>query len=168
VDEHPPAEPVLLLEGGDLSTSTEFLEQLHRQGKDVAFRSIEDIVIRLNNGAVRMTDAVSGRDLSGFASVHMLSYPRGAAVLLNAIADYLHVQNVQAVNVTGLDAPTKLYKYVRLANRGVPVPETRARQSRPARWSAPKIPDRGSNMISVWDGDVHGTAEAVLFAGVSR
>jgi hypothetical protein len=35
-------------------------------------------------------------------------------------------------------------------------------------WSAPKIPDRGSNMISVWNGDVHGTAEAVLFAGVPR
>lgn len=35
-------------------------------------------------------------------------------------------------------------------------------------WSATKFPDRGSNMISVWDGDVHGTAETVLLAGVSR
>lgn len=26
-------------------------------------------------------------------------------------------------------------------------------------WGAPKIPDRGSNMIFVWNGDVHGTAE---------
>ena len=35
-------------------------------------------------------------------------------------------------------------------------------------WSAPKIPDRGSNMISVWNGDVHGAAETDLFAGVPR
>ena len=38
----------------------------------------------------------------------------------------------------------------------------------PSHWSAPKFPDRGSNMISVWNGDVHGTAEADLFAGVPR
>jgi hypothetical protein len=35
-------------------------------------------------------------------------------------------------------------------------------------WSAPKIPDRGSNMISVWNGDVYGTAEAHLFAGIPQ
>lgn len=124
MDRSPRAEPVLLLESGELGTSADFQEQMHRLGKRVAFRSIEDIAIRLSDGTVRMTEAVGGRDLSGFASVQMLSYPRGAAALLNAIADYLHVQGVHAVNVCGLDAPTKLYKYVRMANRGVPVPAT--------------------------------------------
>jgi len=37
-----------------------------------------------------------------------------------------------------------------------------------AGWSAPKIPDRGSDMIFVWNGDEHGATEASLFAGVSR
>ncbi|MFC0526126.1 ATP-grasp domain-containing protein [Phytohabitans kaempferiae] len=115
---------MLLLESGELGTSANFQEQMRRLGKRVAFRSIEDITVRLRNGTVRMTEAVGGRDLSGFASVQMLSHPRGAAALLNAVADYLHVQGVHAVNVCGLDAPTKLYKYVRMANRGVPVPAT--------------------------------------------
>lgn len=33
-------------------------------------------------------------------------------------------------------------------------------------WGAPGIPGRGSDMIFVWSGDEHGTAEAGLFAGV--
>jgi WD40 repeat protein len=37
-----------------------------------------------------------------------------------------------------------------------------------AYWGAPRIPDRGSNMILVWDGDGYGTAEADLLAGVPR
>jgi hypothetical protein len=51
---------------------------------------------------------------------------------------------------------------------GLPRPPHPSRTPHPAIWSAAKFPDRGSNMISVWDGDGHGTAEAGLFAGVSR
>lgn len=117
-------EPVLLLEGGELGASADFQERVDRLGQQVAFRSIEDITIRLSGGGVRMAEVVGGRDLREFASVQMLSYPRGAAALLNVVADYLRVHGVQGVNVGGLDVPTKLYKYVRLANRGVPVPAT--------------------------------------------
>jgi hypothetical protein len=35
-------------------------------------------------------------------------------------------------------------------------------------WGAPKIPDSGSDMILVWNGDRYGSAETHLFTGVPR
>jgi hypothetical protein len=124
VDGRPTSEPVMLLGGEELRTSADFKEHVRRSSRRVSFRSIEDIAIRMTCGAVRMTEIVGGHDLREFASVQVLSYPRGAANLLNSLADYLSSHGVRAVNVGIVDAPTKLYKYVRMANRGLPIPDT--------------------------------------------
>ena len=124
MDGRPASEPVLLLGSFGLGLDADFEDQLRLAVRHVSFRSIEDIAIQVITGSVRMTEIMEGRDLREFASVHMLSYPRGATNLLNSVADYLNSQGVRGVNVDMLDAPTKLYKYVRMANRGIPVPAT--------------------------------------------
>lgn len=67
---------------------------------------------------------MSGRDLADFGLVQVASYQRPTATLLNAVADYLAVKNVRAVNIADIGAPTRLFKYVRLANRGLSIPST--------------------------------------------
>lgn len=64
------------------------------------------------------------RDLADFGLVQVFAYHRSTATLLNALADYLAAKGVRAVNVAGIGAPTRLFKYVRLANRGLSIPST--------------------------------------------
>ena len=97
---------------------------------DVVFRDIDEIAIDIGPGCVRIWETVDGRDLRDFGLVQVLAYHRPTASLLNAVADYAAANGVRAVNIAGIGAPTKLFKYVRLASRGLSVPLTIYRPAR--------------------------------------
>ncbi|WP_331747905.1 hypothetical protein [Streptomyces chartreusis] len=116
--------PALVLNGEGLGEHVNLADELATAGVEVTFRSIEDLAIDIGRGGVRIRETVSGRDLADFGLVQVASYQRPTATLLNAVADYLAVKNVRAVNIADIGAPTRLFKYVRLANRGLSIPST--------------------------------------------
>ncbi|MFG2526291.1 RimK family alpha-L-glutamate ligase [Streptomyces sp. NPDC048527] len=113
-----------MLNGEGLDEHVEFASELLAAGVEVVFRSIEEIAIDIGPEGVRIRETVNGRDLADFGLVQVFAYHRPTATLLNALADYLSAKGVRAVNVAGIGAPTKLFKYVRLANRGLSIPST--------------------------------------------
>ncbi|MFI1397917.1 RimK family alpha-L-glutamate ligase [Streptomyces sp. NPDC020681] len=120
----PAPKPALVLNGEGLAEHVDLASELLAVGVEVVFRSIEELAIDIGPGGVRIRETVSGRDLADFGLVQVLAYQRPTATLLNAVADYLAIKGVRAVNVAGIGAPTKLFKYVRLANRGLSIPST--------------------------------------------
>lgn len=119
----PASKPALVLNGEGLGELVDFASELLAVGVEVVFRSIEEIAIYIGPEGVRIRETVNGRDLADFGLVQVFSYHR-SATLLNALADYLAAKGVRAVNVAGVGVPTKLFKYVRLANRGLSIPST--------------------------------------------
>lgn len=113
-----------MLNGEGLGELADFASELLAAGVEVIFRSIEEIAIYIDSEGVRIRETVSGRDLADFGLVQVFAYHRPTATLLNALEDYLAVKGVRTVNVAGIGAPTKLFKYVRLANRGLSIPST--------------------------------------------
>ncbi|MFE7953614.1 RimK family alpha-L-glutamate ligase [Streptomyces sp. NPDC057426] len=113
-----------MLNGEGLGELADFASELLAAGVEVVFRSIEEIAIYIDSEGVRIRETVSGRDLADFGLVQVFAYHRPTATLLNALEDYLAVKGVRTVNVAGIGAPTKLFKYVRLANRGLSIPST--------------------------------------------
>ncbi|MER7694628.1 hypothetical protein [Streptomyces sp. NPDC097610] len=120
----PVSKPALLLNSEELGEHIDFASELYAAGVDVVFCNIEELAIDIGPGGARIRETVSGRDLADFGLVQVLAYPRPTATLLNAVADYLAANGVRAVNATGVGVPTRLFKYVRLANRGMSVPST--------------------------------------------
>ncbi|MFD7501639.1 RimK family alpha-L-glutamate ligase [Streptomyces sp. NPDC059850] len=106
--------------GGHAGLASELLAA----GVEVVFRSVEELAINVGPEGVCIRETVSGRDLGDFGLVQVVAYRRPTTILLNVLADYLAARNVRAVNVAGIGAPTKLFTYVRLANRGLSVPST--------------------------------------------
>jgi glutathione synthase/RimK-type ligase-like ATP-grasp enzyme len=116
--------PVLVLNGQGLGEHAAFAAELLAAGVEVIFRGIDEVAVDIGPGGARIRETVGGRDLADFGSVQVLSHPRPTATLLNALADYLVTRGIHTVNVAGIGAPTKLFKYVRLADRGLPLPST--------------------------------------------
>src|SRR5436190_16122605 len=112
----PDLKPALVLNGQALSEHCELERELRAAGVEIVFRGIDDIAIDIGPQGVRVQETVDGRDLGDFGVVQALAYPRPSAMLLNAVADYAVAKGVRTVNITGIGAPTKLFKYVRLAN----------------------------------------------------
>ncbi|MFB7504016.1 ATP-grasp domain-containing protein [Streptomyces broussonetiae] len=113
-----------MVNGEGLGEHVDLAGELLGSGVEVVFRSIEDLAVHIGPEGVCIRETVDGRDLADFGLVQVLAYPRPTATVLNAISDYLAVKGVRAVNVAGIGAPTKLFTYVRLANRGLSVPST--------------------------------------------
>ncbi|MFH8533987.1 hypothetical protein ACH4GE_36935 [Streptomyces tendae] len=113
-----------MLNGESLDEHIDLTSGLAASGVEVVFRGIEELSIDVGPQGVRVRETVDGRDLAGFGLVQVVSYRRPTATLLNAVADYLAVKGVRAVNIGDVGAPTRLFKYVRLANRGLSVPAT--------------------------------------------
>ncbi|MBO8190312.1 hypothetical protein ITI46_01060 [Streptomyces oryzae] len=118
------SKPVLVLNGEGLGQHFDLASELLATGVEVVFRSIEELAIDIRPGGVRVRETVNGRDLADFGLVQVLAFQRPTATLLNAVADYLAARGVRAVNVAGIGAPTRLFKYVRLGNRGLSIPST--------------------------------------------
>ncbi|MBY8887057.1 hypothetical protein K7472_19710 [Streptomyces sp. PTM05] len=118
------SKPALLLNGKELGEHVNLASELLTAGVEVVFRSIEELSIEIGPGGVRIRETVAGRDLAEFGIVQVLAHQRPTATLLSAVADYLDAHRVHAVNATGVGVPTRLFKYVRLANRGLSVPST--------------------------------------------
>lgn len=118
------SKPALVLNAEGLGEHIDFASELLAAGVEVVFRSIEEIAIYIGPGGVRIRETVNERDLADFGLVQVFAYHRSTATLLNALADYLAAKGVRAVNVAGIGAPTRLFKYVRLANRGLSIPST--------------------------------------------
>jgi hypothetical protein len=62
---------------------------------------------------------------------------------INAVADHVAAQSVDAVNVAGIGAPTKQFKYVRLATHGLSILST---LYLPPRLLADAYPDLGGRL----------------------
>ena len=122
--------PVLLLNSERLSGHENLTSALLSSGIPVDFRGIDEIAVDISSRGVRIYETVNQCDLRDYALVQVLSYPRPTTVLSNSIADYLDSYDVRAVGMAGIGAPTKLFKYVRLANQGLPVPSTTYRSPR--------------------------------------
>lgn len=122
--DRPASKPALVLNAEGLGEHVDLESELHASGVEVVFRSTEDLAINIGPGGVCIRETVSGRDLADFGLVQVFAYQRLTATLLNALADYLAAKGVRAVNVAGIGVPTKLFKYVRLANRGLSIPST--------------------------------------------
>ncbi|MFI2648599.1 RimK family alpha-L-glutamate ligase [Micromonospora fulviviridis] len=120
----PASKPGLILNGEAVSGNSELREELLAAGVEVVFRAIDELAVDIGPRGVRIRETVEGRDLADFRFVQVLTYQRPTATLLNAVADYLATKAVYACNTAGVAAPTKLFKYVRLANRGLSVPST--------------------------------------------
>jgi hypothetical protein len=88
-------------------------------------RSIGELAFTIETGSVRVHETVSGWDLEDFSFVQIVSFPNPTGILLNAVAAYLLHQGVEAVNMEGIGAPTRLLQYVRFAQAGIPVPAAR-------------------------------------------
>jgi glutathione synthase/RimK-type ligase-like ATP-grasp enzyme len=120
----PAAKPALVLNGTALIGYCDLGRELRAAGLEVVFRSIDDIAVDIGPAGVRIHETVDGRDLATFGLVHVLAYQKPMATLLNAVADYTAAKGVRTVNINGIGAPTKLFRYVRLANRGLFIPST--------------------------------------------
>ncbi len=118
------AKPALILNGEWLSADTGLASGLIGTGVEAVFRSIDELAIEIGPAGVRIRETVGGRDVGDFGLVHVLAFQRPTATLLNAVADYATAKGVHIVNITGIGAPTKVFKYVRLASRGLSVPAT--------------------------------------------
>lgn len=116
--------PALIVNGRDLHGSTGPASEFHSADVEVIFRDIDELAIEIGPGGVRIWETEEGRDLRDFGLVQVAAYQRPTAVLVGAVADYLTTVGVHAVNITGIGAPTKVFKYVRLANRGLTIPAT--------------------------------------------
>jgi hypothetical protein len=114
----------LVLNCDGLARNAALVNSLAADGVDVTFRSIDQLSFEAGPDGVCVRETVAGRDLADFGLVQVMAYQRPTSMLLNAVADYLAVRLIHAVSFTGLSVPTKLFKYVRLANRGVRVPST--------------------------------------------
>ncbi|MGW2564313.1 ATP-grasp domain-containing protein [Streptomyces sp. NPDC001514] len=88
------------------------------------FRGIEDIAFSVETGRTRVYETVGSRDLAEFGLVQIASYPRPTATLLGCISAYLKHRRRPAVNAAAVNAPTKLYQLMVLAQDGLPVPAT--------------------------------------------
>src|SRR5437667_8002511 len=108
--------PALVLNGAALCEHYDLGRELRAAGVEVVFRSIDDIAVDIGPNGVRIQETVDGRDLADFGLVQVLAYQRPTATLLNAVADYAAAMGVRTVNLNGIGAPTRLFKYVRLAN----------------------------------------------------
>jgi glutathione synthase/RimK-type ligase-like ATP-grasp enzyme len=118
------AVPALIINGEGLLQAQEHLADDLLDGMQVVFRDIDDLAVHIGPSGVRVHETVDGRDLADFGLVQLLGYQRPTGTLLSAVGDYLASRGVRTVNVTGIGAPTKLYKYVRMANRGLSLPST--------------------------------------------
>jgi glutathione synthase/RimK-type ligase-like ATP-grasp enzyme len=116
--------PALILNGEWLNADTRLVSELIASGVEVVFRSIDDLAIEIGPACLRIRETVAGRDVGDFGLVQVMAYQRPTGTLLNALADYAAAKGVCAVNIAGIGAPTKLFKYVRLAGRGLSVPST--------------------------------------------
>jgi glutathione synthase/RimK-type ligase-like ATP-grasp enzyme len=93
-------------------------------GVEPVLRGIDQLAFTIQTGRVRVFETVHGQDLADFAVVHVAGYPRPTAALLGAVAEYLRHNRVRAVNATGVFVSTKLFRCVRFAQGGVPVPNS--------------------------------------------
>jgi glutathione synthase/RimK-type ligase-like ATP-grasp enzyme len=110
---------VLIINSGPLTPALVSLNDV-----EVVVRSIDDLAFTIKSDQVRVTDNIDGRDLAEFGLVQIAAYPRPTVSLVTALADYLDRHGVPVANVRGIGAPNKLVQYVRLAQAGLPVPET--------------------------------------------
>lgn len=120
----------LIINGLSLLPVGELCAPATVDGINIIFRSINDLAFAIEPDRVRVYETISERDLADFGLVHVVEYPRPTAVLLSAIADYLRIHKVPAVNIAGIGPPTKLFQYVRLAQAGLPIPKTVYRSPR--------------------------------------
>jgi glutathione synthase/RimK-type ligase-like ATP-grasp enzyme len=114
----------LLINGPSLQAAEKKSVPVLVDGVDTVFRSVDDLAFTIGTDRVRVYETVSERDLADFGVVHIIEYPRPTATLISALADYLQIRKVPAVNVAGIGPPTKLFQYLRLAQAGLPVPMT--------------------------------------------
>jgi len=120
----PAMKPALILNGEALSGHGDLERELSTVGVEVVFRDINEITVDIGPAGVRVRETVEGRDLGDFGLVHVLAFQRPTTALLNAVVDYAAAKGVPTCNVEGIGAPTKLFRYVRLANRGLSIPST--------------------------------------------
>lgn len=109
----------LILNGAAVRTR---LEQDSRAS--TVFRSIDEIGCTIDDGTSSVYETVTGRDLSEFDLVQVLSHPRPTGALLSTLADHLSHHGRPVTNMAGIGAPTRLLQMVRLARGRVPVPRT--------------------------------------------
>lgn len=109
----------LILNGAAVRTR---LEPDPRAG--TVFRSIDEIGCTIDAGTSSMYETVTGRDVSEFDLVQVLSHPRPTGALLSTLADHLSHHGRPVTNMVGIGAPTRLLQMARLARSGVPVPRT--------------------------------------------
>lgn len=117
---------VLIVNGAALhARSGDGLGPLAHAGQtQTVFRSIDEIACRIEPGAARVYETVTGRDLAEFDLVQVLSHPRPTGALLSTIADHLAHHGRPATNMAGIGTPTRILQTMRLARAGVPVPVT--------------------------------------------
>jgi hypothetical protein len=120
---HRPPRSALILNAAGLAEQAA-AGRFRVDGAELVFRSIDEIAMTVTSGSVRMYEVVDGRDLADFGLVQASAYPPPTATLLNAIAAYLDSRNVRGISLAGIGAPTRLLHYVRLAQAGLPVPQT--------------------------------------------
>jgi hypothetical protein len=117
-----PPKPALILNGAGVIND----EGALRSGEFLAVpRSIDDLAFTIETGSVRVHETVSGWGLEDFSFVQIASFTNPTGTLLNAVAAYLRHHGVDAVNMEGVGAPTRLLQYVRFAHAGIPVPAAR-------------------------------------------
>ena len=117
-----PPRPALILNGPDLADGEDEL----RIGEIPAVsRGIGELAFSIETDSVRVHETVGGQALEDFSFVQIASFPSPTATLLNAVAAYLLNLGVDAVNMGGVGAPTRLLQYVRFAQAGIPVPAAR-------------------------------------------
>lgn len=129
--DHAVRKPALILNGHGMGDPDRIAEQI---GMEVAFRHIDELSIEILADGTRIRETPHGRDLREFGVVQVASYPRPTAMLINSVGDYLRVHRVPSINVSGIGAPTKLFKYTRLAHRRLRVPAT-------VHWPSHSLPD---------------------------
>jgi glutathione synthase/RimK-type ligase-like ATP-grasp enzyme len=113
----------LILNGAALQSHLEPDASMLARGEAV-FRSIGEIGCCIGPDSTRVYEIVSGRDISEFDLVEVLSHPRPTGALLSTIAEHLTHHARPVVNMVGIGAPTRILQMMRLARCGVPVPRT--------------------------------------------
>lgn len=122
--DRPAVKPALVLNGEGVSGREDLATSLADAGIEVVFRNMDELTVNIGSDGVKIRETRSGRDLAEFGMVQVMGYRRGAGSLMNVLADYLDTNCVPSANVNGVGAPTRLFKYGRLANRGLPILDT--------------------------------------------
>jgi glutathione synthase/RimK-type ligase-like ATP-grasp enzyme len=91
----------------------------------LAHAFLNRLVFCIENGQLRVIDALSGRDIKEFDLVWFKAW-RNKPEMATAAADYLHHHNVKLIGgeLAGSLSQSKLTQYVNLALAGLPVPNS--------------------------------------------